>query len=154
MHVETFVSRGPPVCTWKKSTGDATLGRQTCYLESVSAADVVVGLDRGDDVTGQGDAAEHRLLSAVWRGSKDSRAQGRNDKPPPQTNEGDMIHVGPVSVAGTVAACGTGWHGAYLLFSVINGAGAAASATQAWITPHNKILRLIRTEKWEGENSQ
>lgn len=60
-----------------------------------------------------------------------------------------MIDVGPLS-----AACGTGWHGAILLFSVINGAGEAASATQARITPHNKILRLIRIEKWEGRNNQ
>lgn len=60
-----------------------------------------------------------------------------------------MIPVGPWS-----AACGTGWHGAYLLFSVINGAEAAALATQAEITPHNKILRLIRTEKWEEEQNQ
>lgn len=43
-----------------------------------------------------------------------------------------MIHVGPLSAARAVAACGTGWHGAYLLFSVINGAEeAAALATQA-----------------------
>lgn len=61
-----------------------------------------------------------------------------------------MIQVGRLSAAGAVAACGTGWRGAYLLFSVING----ASATQAEITAHNKILRLIRTEKWEGETNQ
>lgn len=66
---------------------DATL-QQICYLESVAAADVVVGLDRRDDITGQGDAAEHRLLSAVWRGSEDGRAQCKNDQTPPKQTRG------------------------------------------------------------------
>lgn len=66
-----------------------------------------------------------------------------------------MIHVGPLSAAGAVAAGGAGWQRAYLLFSVINGAEeAASSATHAKITPHNKILRLIRAEQWEEENNQ
>lgn len=36
-----------------------------CYLESVFAVNVVIGLDWCDDVAGQRNAAEHRLLSAV-----------------------------------------------------------------------------------------
>lgn len=48
---------------------------QSYYLESVSAADAVIRLDRGDDITGQGDAAEHHLLSAVWKGGRDERVQ-------------------------------------------------------------------------------
>lgn len=73
---------------WRKTTGDATLQRQFWYLESVTAADVVVGLDGRDDITGQGDAAQHRLLSAVWKGSEDSRAQSRNDKNSPKQTRG------------------------------------------------------------------
>lgn len=47
----------------------------------------------------------------------------------------------------SVAACGTKWHVAYLLFSVINGGEEVdAPATQAQITSHNKTLKLIRKE--------
>lgn len=53
--------------------------------------------------------------------------------------------------ARAVAACGTGWRGAYLIFSVIN--GAEEGATQSQITAHNKILRLIKKEKWEEEKT-
>lgn len=38
-----------------------------CYLEGVFAVDVVIRLDGSDDVTGQRNAAEHRLLSAVYK---------------------------------------------------------------------------------------
>lgn len=56
------------------------LALQMCYLESVSAADVVIRLDRGDDITGQGDAAEHHLLSAVWKGGRDDRVTQNKTK--------------------------------------------------------------------------
>lgn len=45
--------------------GDVKLRLHVGYLESVSAADVVIGLHLCDDITGQGDAAQYRLLSAV-----------------------------------------------------------------------------------------
>lgn len=73
---------------WRKTTGEATLQRQIWYLESVAAADVVVGLDRRDDITGQGNAAQHRLLSAVWKEGEDSRAQSRNDQNSPKQTRG------------------------------------------------------------------
>lgn len=38
-----------------------------CYLEGVFAVDMVIRLDGCDDITGQRDAAEHRLLSAVYK---------------------------------------------------------------------------------------
>lgn len=60
---------------------------QMCYLESVSAADVVIRLDRGDDITGQGDAAEHHLLSAVWKGGRDDRVQRKNAKKNTKQNQ-------------------------------------------------------------------
>lgn len=51
-----------------------------------------------------------------------------------------------------MAACGTRWHVAHLLFSVINEGGeAGAPATQAWITSNNKTLELIRKEKSQKE---
>ncbi len=40
-----------------------------CYLESVFAVYVVIGLNRCNDITGQRDATEHRLLSAVCEAS-------------------------------------------------------------------------------------
>lgn len=69
------------VCDWRPQTVNTKYshsiqnqhGRNRSYLESISAADVVIGLDRGDDITGQGDAAQHRLLSAVWKGGRDDR---------------------------------------------------------------------------------
>lgn len=53
-----------------------------------------------------------------------------------------------------MAACGTRWHVAYLLFSVINeGEELDAPATRAYvqITSHNKTLKLIK--KWEKEKA-
>lgn len=51
-----------------------------------------------------------------------------------------------------MAACGTRWHVAHLLFSMINEGGeAGAPATQAWITSNNKALELIRKEKSQNE---
>lgn len=59
-----------------------------------------------------------------------------------------------LSGRGHVAACGTRWHVAYLLFSMINGGEEVdALATQAKITSHNKTLKLIRREKWEEEKA-
>lgn len=40
-----------------------------CYLESVFAVYVVIRLNRCNDITGQRDATEHRLLSAVCEAS-------------------------------------------------------------------------------------
>lgn len=41
-----------------------------CYLEGVFAVDVVIRLDGCDDITGQRNAAEHGLLSAVYKEKK------------------------------------------------------------------------------------
>lgn len=40
-----------------------------CYLESVFAVYVVIGLNWGNDITGQRDATEDCLLSAVCEGN-------------------------------------------------------------------------------------
>lgn len=54
-----------------------------------------------------------------------------------------------------MAACGTRWHVAYLLFSMINGGEEVdALATQAQITSHNITLKLIRREKCEEEKAR
>lgn len=40
-----------------------------CYLESIFAVYVVIGLNWCNDITGQRDATEDRLLSAVCEGN-------------------------------------------------------------------------------------
>lgn len=51
-----------------------------------------------------------------------------------QDREWDIIHGWFLSGGGHVAACGTRWHVAYLLFSVINeGEEMDAPATQAYV---------------------
>ena len=58
-------------------TANNSVGKRLAYLEGILAADVVLSSHGGNDIAGQRNTAEHRLLSAVWREREREGWRGR-----------------------------------------------------------------------------